>query len=665
MALLLSTPPRGSCNATDVRHSPAQKAMDTISTWGFSPSKATPPHRNRCGSLYHAEINDDWATPVKLTLQTPGVQTPVKLKTSANKRPIAEEVPVELNQQELAQLDVAVAPNKAVDDFAAPQWATFVPPSSALENKLDDIVVPPWTLVKPAGSCSAPTALSATPPSSADPLGTPMKLEPRAWNNATAPAVGLRVEAEEFVPARPESAQEVSCQAPPLPLSGGLAMPVGTVDRFMSHCELPHPISSYWEPRATMLPWGLATPPRYGGGGTLEQLRGLLDQYFEPFNLQHNRHLLNIIEQQLGPSAPPCGHWTREDVGRVLFSLEDVAKLNGRAASLLSRLPVDVAIGIDGLKYLQWCATAGAWRLNAPPEVRRFVAAPVAPLDAAPTLGRLVGALRISHAAAVSQPFGSLGILSLAVGDILKARSNFVGHRQRRLQQQLRALCVDVICLQGCGSDTMTPPGRVDLSANLEAEGYRYALSMNRREANAIFWDSARLESVGRSECAAGLAVDLRPLEDPNVIIRIACLRPVLQDCRDDALTHMLDPSSRSSSGSPNQEVHGLEKLVVCADLRGLGGAEAAALAPGLAGLRSAMAEITGDELTARRHKTAAGAGLQPLCCPGAVLFRGLAPLAGLASHTEGYLATMPQAEYDRQFPADQPPIVVAFDCGL
>ncbi|CAJ1381314.1 unnamed protein product [Effrenium voratum] len=62
-----------------------------------------------------------------------------------------------------------------------------------------------------------------------------------------------------------------------------------------------------------------------------KELRALLDFYFEPFNLQHNKYLLDLIAQKIGPSK---ALWTRSQLAELRFDPEDLMGLNRIAASI-------------------------------------------------------------------------------------------------------------------------------------------------------------------------------------------------------------------------------------------------------------------------------------------------------------------------------------------
>lgn len=117
-------------------------------------------------------------------------------------------------------------------------------------------------------------------------------------------------------------------------------------------------------------------------------------------------------------------------------------------------------------------------------------------------------------------------------------------------------------------------------------------------------------------------------------------------------------------------------RLVVCADLTPLGGAEGASVVEELAFLASLSQQVLGEELLAPCSAPdpenggmcpvrSAASGLIRLHRPDAVLFDGLVPILSLSGHTERYLATMASEDVVQQFPAFRIPLVAAFDWQL
>jgi len=411
------------------------------------------------------------------------------------------------------------------------------------------------------------------------------------------------------------------------------------------------------------------TPERKAGGGqrVATQLRSLLNFYFEPFTMQHNRFLVDLVARNLGPPKE-VGPWVAEALMNFSCSIQDLSGL-GRIETALSKLGPrpdlsDVHSGLGELKYLQ-PSPNGQLKLKKPLEVRSFMAAPEAPQEAVNAVVRYLAAKKEQRGQA---PSNTVSVLFYSLSEPLADESELGNQRRSRLKRQLLVHHTDLLCLQGL--DPKSGHG-VGLAAALTEEGYASASSRaqgqgNSGEASSIFWDRSRWELHCQQECDQGLAVDLRPFEDPNVVLRVISLRPSVPMLNSDGLRRIF---------------HGCvsRPLLVGADLSLLGGAAAACLVEELVGLPSVAQHILGEELAApipaapvagRKGQSvepapaiSAASGLNKLRCPDAVFFGGgLTPLAALSGHTEGYLATMPAEEVLQQFPAFRMPSVAAFD---
>ncbi|CAK0889638.1 unnamed protein product [Prorocentrum cordatum] len=200
------------------------------------------------------------------------------------------------------------------------------------------------------------------------------------------------------------------------------------------------------------------------------------------------------------------------------------------------------------------------------------------------------------------------------------------------------------------------------LAEALLGEGYAYACSRDGKDANAIFWDRGRWELVESSQVGAAVAVVLRPFEDLSARLRAVCLRPDVP-CRGAPCLQGLFGGAGGRRGP----------LVACADLQLLGGAECASVAEELAYMSSVAQEVLGEEILCPmlaptpssgipKPLLSNSSGLNRLCSPDAMLFEGMAPVAVLSGHTEGYLATLPAEEVVQQFPACRMPLVAAYN---
>jgi len=394
------------------------------------------------------------------------------------------------------------------------------------------------------------------------------------------------------------------------------------------------------------------------------QLRQLLDFYFEPFTLQHNRYLLDLLARRVG-SPEERGPWVAEVLLGFHCSFQELKGL-GRIASALAKTkasPKALYMESDELKNLKHLHMSedGQLHLATPMEIRSFVGAEGASPEVVSDMVRYLAAAREQRGQA---PSGTVSVVSYCVREVLADISVQGQQREARVKRQLLMHHADFVCLQGLDAE-----GRGEgLASTLSEDGYGFACAWDARgEANSIFWDRSRWEQSGSQECEAALAVDLCLIEDPAVKIRAVCLRPKV-------------PYTGCASLHDVFDVPTTTPVVVCADLTLLGGAEGASIVEEIAYLPSVALEVLGEELTApiaapREGRPgeplplrAAASGLNKLRCPDAVLYRDLAPVAVLSGHTEGYMVTMAPDEVVKQFPAFRLPIVAAFDwrpCAL
>lgn len=382
------------------------------------------------------------------------------------------------------------------------------------------------------------------------------------------------------------------------------------------------------------------------------QLRQLLDFYFEPFNLQHNRYLLDLIARRVGAPTKK-GPWLAETLCNFHFSFDDLTGL-GRIASALSKLKLSQCEALGTLKHLRWSAD-GRLQLRAPPEVRSFVAAKAASSEAVNAAVRYLAAVREFRGQA---PPGILSCLSYALAAPLADQTAHGQQRHAQLKRQLLLHHTDLMCLQGLDPEE----NGAQLTPTLVEEGYSYAWAKSTNgEVNSIFWDRNRLELVNREEFHAAVAIDLRCFEDPALVFRVICMRPAVPTSSDTGLSRLFD----------GWQMQG--PLIVCADLTLLGGAEGAAVVEELVGLHSLSHEVLGGELLVPVSATssesgsaapvrAAASGLNRLHSPDAMLFKGVIPILALSGHTERYMSTMAEEDAVQQFPAFRIPIVAAFD---
>eukprot|EP00403_Amphidinium_massartii_P027761 CAMPEP_0178389006 /NCGR_PEP_ID=MMETSP0689_2-20121128/9886_1 /TAXON_ID=160604 /ORGANISM="Amphidinium massartii, Strain CS-259" /LENGTH=916 /DNA_ID=CAMNT_0020009427 /DNA_START=56 /DNA_END=2803 /DNA_ORIENTATION=+ len=385
-------------------------------------------------------------------------------------------------------------------------------------------------------------------------------------------------------------------------------------------------------------------------------LRQLLDFYFEPFTLQHNRYLRDLVAKNLGPPEE-AGPWLQRDLKRLIFSLEDLSGL-GRVSAALGKIRggVKEALQFDGWSQLKHVVHEGdgSFKLRVPPEVRSFVGAQGVDAEQVAAVTKYMTASREERGHAVA---GVVTVMSYSVREALckPVTAAVDGQCEARLKRQLLVYRTDVVCLQGLGNDA---PGEA-ISNALAEEGYASKHLQSSATPVAIFWDRSRWELLSVQESNSALAVELRPFEDSQKVIRVVCVCPCIEQLLASSCGLPALPTASGGAEAP---------LVVCADLSLLGGVEGAQLVEELAGLDSAMKSIFGCELTAPPPATDGlvhtdvAHRLRNIRHPDAVLFRGLMPTAALSGHTEGYVAAMGAEEMITQFPASRIPLVAAFD---
>jgi hypothetical protein len=310
----------------------------------------------------------------------------------------------------------------------------------------------------------------------------------------------------------------------------------------------------------------------------------------------------------------------------------------------------------------------GKLQLTSPPEVRALVAAEGASVEAVVSASRHLTAVREERAAA---PRGSVSVLSYVLSDHLKDSSS--RKRQVLLQTQVkRQLLIhhtDLICLQGFFPS--------HIAQSLAEEGYMFVFSHGENgDCSTVFWNLSRFEYQDHQNYGADVVVNLRPYEAPDVVLRVACLRLEM-------------PTARHGSGPAmllSRSKHNGARVIACVDATLLGGAECSSIVKELADFYSLAPEVLGEELLAPlpvpadpNHKLAEVpeaynsvvpvrsplSGIDRLHRPDAILFSGLAPILALSGHSERYLATLPDADMLRQFPAFRVPMLAVFNWRL
>jgi hypothetical protein len=385
------------------------------------------------------------------------------------------------------------------------------------------------------------------------------------------------------------------------------------------------------------------------------RLQQLLDFYFESFNLQHNRLLLDLVATRAGP-PPHKSPWPVDTLSTFSFTLDDLLGL-GRIASELGRLRIPTTNSltlermIGPLKYLK-CFENGQLSLMYPPEIRSFVPSAEADSEVAS------GAMRYLAVACEQRgqaPPGFVSVLAVNVTEALLDQSDKGDQRRSRLKRQFLLHHTDFICVQGINVNVEKEGLGTYVQTALMSEGYGFVSAqggqwyegkesqeLEEMEECAIFWDRSRWQLTERYQHDGNVACVLIPFEDQRSSLRVACLRPSVPTASNPDLNGLL-----GHEGQP---------LLVCADLSHIGGAEVPSVVEELSSLRSVMREVVGRESPSPiilPDPVASQTGLPPTLGrdgasglvdthnPDAVFFRGLSPTAALSCHSAGYLATM------------------------
>lgn len=377
------------------------------------------------------------------------------------------------------------------------------------------------------------------------------------------------------------------------------------------------------------------------GGRAASQLRQLLDFYFEPFTLQHNRYLLDLILKR-ADAPQDKGPWRVEALQNCRFTWEDLQGL-GRIQSALTKLQSRPGmVELRDLKHLS--CDDGQLHLRTQLEVRNFVHAENVSQDVA---GAAVRYLTASREQQQEAPKGVVNVMSYAVGEMMTDQSPAGTQRLAKVKRQ--------ILVYRTGLDANEKIG-ASLATSLVEEGYGLASSKVNGEANCILWDRRRWDRLREDLTDDALVVELKPYEDPETSIRVVCWR-----------ANVHNDSSRLFGAH--------EKVLMCTDLSSVGGAEAAGIVDGLVGLPSVAEEVLGEEVAAHipappglsldgdcELAPVRSQGLNRLRHPDAVFFLNMTPVTALSGHTAEYLEKMPQEDVVQQFPCFRLPIVAAFD---
>lgn len=418
--------------------------------------------------------------------------------------------------------------------------------------------------------------------------------------------------------------------------------------------------------------------PPYKAAKAGKELRTLLDFYYEPFNLQHNKFMLELIMTKVG--MPRQALLSKNTLAELRFDLEELKGLN-RLYSCFERVEYghckmvalddpegagfklqrhwikpgqsgpSVDFHLTNLRFMR----SGEFMLRKLAEVRsfnvkedvdveglfaRFMSAPV-DMEEAPKNKFVIASLNCSGVRERSLAEESLQSM------------------EGRIRRQVMLYQPDLICIQG-----LDPwQGRVGfgLASSLMETGYQVAASGGEpSETSTIFYHEKRFELVSS---ARGLAVaDLKFLQADAPTLRVACIRAEVPPSID--LQKLLN--------------HEAKALVVVADCLPIGGAEILHMVQELAELRSAYRELAKEEVYAPVGKwdPVAGcqraeqigptldgsSGLLKLHSPDCILYSGAVDaIATLAGHSPMYITTMGAEEASAQFPTFRMPLLSVF----
>jgi len=423
-------------------------------------------------------------------------------------------------------------------------------------------------------------------------------------------------------------------------------------------------------------------PPKATKAG--RELRALLDFYFEPFNLQHNKYLLDLVIGKLG-NAPPANkaRWSINHLAELRMTFEDLKGLN-RIANWLEQLyhswseivvsdvpggqafvvqrrrrskAVGVALALKNLRLIPSKDLVLATLL----EIRGFMPAPNAE---EPDMRAMVEMLMAAPEKRPKAPEDKLSIATLNCSSIPEMRlsESAAQNLEGKIRRQLLLYHADVICIQGI--NPFGPVGKGVVSSLMEIDGFDYIFKRGKgEEVFVILWDRLRLELEGQVEFDGGLSADMKLRQDEA-----------------DAYTRLIRVINYKAEVPPPRDVDGLKQLLetqerailFSVDCLGLGGAEMTHVVEELSSLRSTYRDVLDEEPACvasvwdpdaqRQNAVQRGASnTLKLCYPDTILYRGLVPHLVLAGHSPLYLSTLTPEEAAAQIPAFRLPLMAMY----
>ncbi|CAK9036430.1 unnamed protein product [Durusdinium trenchii] len=393
-------------------------------------------------------------------------------------------------------------------------------------------------------------------------------------------------------------------------------------------------------------------PPKAVKAG--RELRNLLDFYFEPFNLQHNKFLLDLINRKAAASDQVKSVLSKNILASLSFDPEELKGLQRIYAALhplhYSRCeiaPLDDPAGAGFKVQRRWAKEGnrtaefalknlrftkmGELVAMCSAEVRSFEAAPRVDLEGLVTY--FIG-MGMEKAEAPKNKFSVVSLNCKAVREN-SLPEEAVQQMEGRIRRQAMLYHADVVCIQGLDPEN----GKVGegVTMQLTCDNYRWKhFKGPNDEVSIVFFDEHRFKLVAEHEHLG--ALDLQFCEDEAQILRVASVKA----------------------------------LVIAADCLPIGGTEVINMVQEFEDLHSAYMDIGKEEVwtpvgkwdpLARRQRAMKNSisGTLKLHSPDCILCRGVEAIATLAGHRPMYLMTLSPEEAAAQFPTLRMPLLTMF----
>lgn len=413
----------------------------------------------------------------------------------------------------------------------------------------------------------------------------------------------------------------------------------------------------------------------------VNQLRALLDFYFEPFSLQHNRVLVDLITRLLPQSNAnlEIGPVASENLLAMTFHPEELtclARIEKAYAGLRNyktgKLDLTVMREFPSSEMKHLVITQqGFLSLASPPELRRHVGASGAlPEEVAAIAKQMYAPKEVKWE--IKDSINDPGLISCCSYSLLDGLAGSVEQhrrRQARIKRQLDFYTSDLVLLQ---ASHIHDDGWTEVLSTLLEQGYECIFQNDERagQSNVIFFRTNRLTHLHHEVIGSAVAAEFSLKIDgadsnelgPAKRLWAVSMKPQVPASFDPSLDAL---SKFRKAGIP---------LLVGGDFTEVGGAEAASIVEGTCGLRSLAYEVFGQEVSMplsevpdssdgglRRPVQSAASRCNRLHCPDGIFFEGLEPILALSGHSERYLATL--QDVIQQFPSFHLPLVGCFRC--